>query len=350
MKIVSSNGRYMVYSDDLKTYDKIPAGTYNVSFSKMSGFSLSERPNVDEVSEKIYGNYLSKIDKTMKSFELSKKNFGIMLSGEKGMGKSMFSRVVSLEAIKRGMPVIIVDSYIPGISNFISSIDQEVMVMFDEFEKTFKMDNENSNFDPQEDLLTLLDGFDNGKKLFVMTCNSIYKINDFLINRPGRIHYHFRFSYPTIEEIREYLKDKISEDLYKKEIPDIISFASKVDISYDILKAIAFEINNGYSFKESVADLNMINDNEVLYDILVEFSDGIISDTTQEIDLFRDKFEIRGLSRPGEDRYLNVIIEKPEIVCNNGNIEIVSGFSSGKYSVKKITLNRRKHKTFKYTV
>lgn len=350
MKIVSSNGRYMVYSDDLKTYDKIPAGTYNVSFSKMSGFSLSERPNVDEVSEKIYGNYLSKIDKTMKSFELSKKNFGIMLSGEKGMGKSMFSRVLSLEVIKRGMPVIVVDSYIPGISNFISSIDQEVMVMFDEFEKTFKRDNENSNFDPQEDLLTLLDGFDNGKKLFVMTCNSIYKINNFLINRPGRIHYHFRFSYPTIEEIGEYLKDKISEDLYNKEISDIISFASKVDISYDVLKAIAFEMNNGYSFKESIADLNMINDEDVLYNILVEFSDGVVSDTTQEVDLFRGEFEIRGLSRPDEDRYINVFIKNPEIVYNNGNLEIINGFSSDKHSIKKITLNKTKHKTFKYTV
>lgn len=49
-------------------------------------------------------------------------------------------------AIKREMPVIVVDSPIPGISNFLSSIEQEVVIIFDEFEKTFAR---NDDGDPQ---------------------------------------------------------------------------------------------------------------------------------------------------------------------------------------------------------
>lgn len=368
MKIVNSNGKYMVFSDDLKTYDKLPAGTYNIVFSKMSGFSLLERSNVEEQNEKIYGNYIPKIEKTMRSFELSKKNFGVMLSGDKGMGKSMFSRMLSLEAIKRDIPVIIVDNYVPGISNFISSIEQEVMIMFDEFDKTFKKEGGDSNFDPQEELLTLLDGFDNGKKLFVMTCNNLWNINEFLVNRPGRVHYHFRFSYPSIDEIKEYFKDKLSEDDYNKNISSIISFASKIEISYDMLKAIAFEINNSYTFKESIEDLNMLNSDGVTYDIFVEFSDGTCSEACHEVDLFKNSFYIRCNK---EDRtndsirdirkedtrmgttFLTIKASNPTIENYKDGIRISSGFSIESdvdYSVKSVFLKKKETNTYKYTV
>ena len=45
--------------------------------------------------------------------------------------------MIAEESIKADMPVIIVDTAIPGISNFLASIQQEVTIIFDEFEKTF---------------------------------------------------------------------------------------------------------------------------------------------------------------------------------------------------------------------
>lgn len=38
MKIVESSGRLHLYGDDMKAYDQIPAGTYDICFSKMTGF------------------------------------------------------------------------------------------------------------------------------------------------------------------------------------------------------------------------------------------------------------------------------------------------------------------------
>lgn len=39
--------------------------------------------------------------------------------------------------MEMGIPLIVVDKFIPGIASYIESIDQEVMVLFDEFDKTF---------------------------------------------------------------------------------------------------------------------------------------------------------------------------------------------------------------------
>lgn len=64
------------------------------------------------------------------------RNLGVILSGDKGIGKSMFGRMLSEMAVASGYPVLIVDTYYPGISSYLDSIQQEVVVFFDEFDKT----------------------------------------------------------------------------------------------------------------------------------------------------------------------------------------------------------------------
>ena len=140
-------------------------------------------------------------------------NLGVILSGYKGIGKSMFAKILSVEAVKKGIPIILVDQYIPGIASYIEAIDQRVMVLFDEFDKTFAdIKASDGEVEPQAALLGLFDGMSQGKKLFVITCNDIRKLNDFIVNRPGRFHYHFRFEYPSADEIRTYLYDKLGKE------------------------------------------------------------------------------------------------------------------------------------------
>ena len=116
--------------------------------------------------------------------------------------------MASIKAIQNGYPLIIVNTYIPGIADFLSQIDQEIVVLLDEFDKTFNggKDNSNNAKDPQTEMLTLFDGINSGKKMFIVTCNDLRGLNDYLVNRPGRFHYHFRFEYPQAEEIREYMQ------------------------------------------------------------------------------------------------------------------------------------------------
>ena len=47
--------------------------------------------------------------------------------------------------------------------------------------------------------------------MYIVTCNELRGLNDYILNRPGRFHYHFRFEYPTATEIREYMEDKLEK-------------------------------------------------------------------------------------------------------------------------------------------
>lgn len=270
MNVVHSGDTFQIYGDALKTYDKLPLGTYDVCFHKMMGFYLTSHADLVVNEEKIYGSSPAKVEKVLRGFQAVDRNFGVILSGRKGIGKSLFARQLAVRAKDYNLPLIIVSCYYPGIADFLSSIEQEVIVLFDEFEKTFA-DQEHCN--PQEDMLPLFDGIDNGKKLFIITCNEVHKLNSYLINRPGRFHYHFVLGNPNPDEIKEYMTDKLNPE-YHHLIKKLIGFSLNVDLTYDVLRAIAFELNMGYSFEDTLMDLNISKEGTPKYNIRVEFADG----------------------------------------------------------------------------
>lgn len=287
MRVVNTGNTFKIYDNSLQTFDKLPAQAYLVNFDKMSGFYLSTFDDII-VSEKVYGIHLEKSQKVLNSFKLFERNLGVILSGPKGIGKSLFAKVLSSQAIKEGYPLLIVNTYIPGIADYLTSIQQEVVVLFDEFDKTFHSSKEKDSMnDPQSEMLTLFDGLSQGKKLFVVTCNELKNLNDYIVNRPGRFHYHFRFDYPNDIEIREYLKDKIPQEAHS-EIEKVISFAHKVNLNYDCLRAIAFELSTGSKFDEAIKDLNILNLSNELYNATIVFSDGSHTKREISLDIFSD--------------------------------------------------------------
>ena len=270
MNVVNSGNTYQIYGDSVKTYNQLPIGTYDLCFHKMMGFFLTSHNDLVINEEKIYGSSPSKVEKVLRGFEAVNRNFGVILSGKKGIGKSLFARQLAIKAKEYNLPVIIVPSYYPGVASFISSIEQEVIVLFDEFEKTFSC---HDGDDPQEEMLSLFDGIDSGKKLFIITCNEVNKLNSYFINRPGRFHYHFTLNNPSPEEIREYMFDKLKPEFHHY-IQKLVGFSMEVDFTYDMLRAIAFELNMGYSFEETIADLNISKEGMPRYKVRVEFADG----------------------------------------------------------------------------
>lgn len=285
MNVVHSGNTFQIYGDSLKTYEQLPAGTYEVGFSKFSGFFLTAHNDLTVNEDKVYGCTEQKVQKVLHSFSKVDRNFGVILSGRKGIGKSLFARILAVHARQLEIPLILVNEYVPGIANFLSSIEQEVIVLFDEFEKTFTSDGKST---PQEELLPLFDGLDGGKKLFVITCNEINKLNSYLLNRPGRFHYHFILTNPNPDEIREYMTDKLGEQ-YHHLIKKVVSFSAHADLTYDILRAIAFELNNGYSFEETLADLNISKESTPRFDVFAEFADGSKSTSSDERNQTADK-------------------------------------------------------------
>lgn len=283
------------------------------------GFFLTQINDLKVKEKKIYGNSKDKVDKVLKSFKITDRNFGIILSGQKGIGKSLFAKMLAEAALKDGYPVLTVGAYVPGINEFLSSIDQEVVVIFDEFEKNFAPEKKDDNHDPQQDMLTLFDGLDGGKKLFVITCNRVSDLNDYLKNRPGRFHYHFTLGNPTPEEVTEYMIDKLDQAYYDQ-IDKIIGFAKTVDVTYDYLRAIAFELNQGYTFEEALQDLNITRIGDILFDVTITLNNGeVYYAYDQHIDLYdRNTCYIRG--KIGREKSILICFSPKDVELINGNL------------------------------
>lgn len=285
-KIISTGSTFRIYGDDLVTHNQFPAQIYSIRCSQMTGFYLEKHADIEINEDKIYGVHMEKVNKVLNAFPNFNKNLGVILSGAKGIGKSLFSKILAVEAVKKGLPVIIVDTYIPGIANFIEEIEQEVLVMFDEFDKTFgNIKAADGMANPQTELLTLFDGLAQGKKLYVITCNNLNTLSDYLINRPGRFHYHFRFDYPTDSEITEYMRDKLHKEYYG-EISKVIAFSKRVSLNYDCLRAIAFELNTGLQFQEAIKDMNILHINNTVYIATLYTKDGKKDTEEKSLDLF----------------------------------------------------------------
>lgn len=274
MHIVESGKRYRIFNNAITTYDQLPPKTYRVDYDPETRiFSLLEAHDFEIPETKIYGQHLDKVKKVLNSMDKMNRNLGVILSGDKGIGKSLFSKCLGLKARKKGIPVILVNEYHEGIANFLEEIEQTVMILFDEYDKTFDEKKHNC----QAEMLSLFDGVSAGKKLFVITCNEIQSLSQYLINRPGRFHYHFRFLYPTADEIRDYMEDKLDKQYYD-EIENVIAFSVRMNLNYDCLRSIAFELNNGLKFQEAINDLNIIRISQYKnIKIIVEFENQATS-------------------------------------------------------------------------
>ena len=325
MKAVKIGNQYRIYDETIETFDELPAGVYSVCFHEMSGFWLESRKGF-EINEKVYGVHPDKVQKVIGAFSRFNRNLGVILSGDKGIGKSLFAKMLCSTAVEIGIPVIVVDKFVPGIASYIESIDQEVIVLFDEFDKTFaNIKTGNNEADPQAGLLSLFDGTSYGKKMFVITCNDLSKLNDYLVNRPGRFHYHFRFEYPDAHEITEYLKDHLQPECHDQ-IGNVIAFSRKVRLNYDCLRAIAFELSSGVDFSEAIKDLNIINMNEERYTIKLYFKDGtIMSRRRCYIDVFNGEDEVCEDMRDQSGREpieLRFCVEDIEYDASKGNMVV----------------------------
>lgn len=247
----------------------LPVGTYRAKTIVMNGVPVNVLAPADDlvVSEKQYGTGPRKINRILKAYGKMDRSLGVILSGPKGIGKSMFARQLSIEAKdKLGMSTIIVDANVRGITEILESIDDECLVLFDEFDKTYtRCEVENGDLDSEQNkLLSLFDGVSSKKKLYVVTCNRLYGLSDLIVDRPGRFHYHIRFGYPDAAQITQYMLDNLDEEA-QTQIPEVLAFCKFTELNYDQLRAIAFELNLGGEFTDVIDDLNILNQDDVYF-------------------------------------------------------------------------------------
>ena len=268
--IVQTGSTYRVFDESVRVYTELPLATYKVNFNPFEGFTLRAINDLSAGDEKAYGTLSNRVRKIIDTYDRMDRSLGVLASGDKGMGKTMLLRKVAAEAQgSLGMPIVIVDTNYSGVADFIDTLG-ECVVVFDEFEKVFP---KRIDEDFQAQFLGLFDGMSMVKRMYIVTINDIDQINGYLVNRPGRFHYHLRFTYPTPEEIREYLGDNdIGEDQIKK----VISFSRHTSVNYDHLRSIAFELRDSNDFDDIIGDLNIKRIDRPSFNITVELKNGVV--------------------------------------------------------------------------
>jgi hypothetical protein len=257
--------------DNVPLTKTLPVGTYVVKLDP-NGYYL-DRIDPFVMPPKLYGNTLDYSGRIFNTFKDRSGPTGVMLTGEKGSGKTLLAKHLSLTAAEHGYSTIVVNDTFTddGFHTLIQSIDQPAVIMFDEFEKVY------DDTTDQQSVLTLLDGIFNSKKLFVLTCNDRWRVDVHMRNRPGRLYYMLDFDGLDTAFVREYCEDNLAN---KDHIEKVCNVSLVFDrFNFDMLKAIVEEMNRYNETPQQV--LRMINARP-------EFSNN----TSFDVTLFHSKRQV----------------------------------------------------------
>ena len=117
-------------AESVKLSKTVPKGVWKICFNKDIGTYMDRAEvNLDhgriygdsqKIANHIVGAYL-KSDKT--------KNMGVLLSGGKGLGKSLTTKLVISQLIDK-YPIILVNLATPDLATFLGEIENSVIIMF----------------------------------------------------------------------------------------------------------------------------------------------------------------------------------------------------------------------------
>jgi len=216
-----------------KKLNELPPKNFVIHFDSEKGEYYGVEVEEFTLPVKIYGDYSIDIKRYLNSFNTLDKNLGILLSGYKGAGKSLMAKQLMIEA---KLPTLIIEENFKGtkFNDFINSINQEVVVFFDEFEKVYKEQVD------QEELLTLFDGVVDSKKIFLLTANKD-NINEFFENRPSRIKYLKQFKTVDKELLEEIMEDILEDSAHEDAFVDIVNTLG--ECGKDLIISLIEEVN-----------------------------------------------------------------------------------------------------------
>lgn len=250
IKYIHREGNFLPTSPEkLDIRDNLEVGVYNVKLCPKTGFSLDKVEDF-KLPSKLYGQTTKQCERILSTFEKTGgKQLGVFLEGRKGSGKTLLAKVI---AVRSGFPCIVVNTGYNGeeFLNFLKSITQPCVVIFDEFEKLYPSEVH------QNKLLTFFDGTLSSSKIVVVTVNNKKKVGPYFINRPGRFRYTLSFSGLEVSFINEYMDEHLKDNSYRESILETSLLCT--EFNFDILQTIVEECNlYGGDYKSLISMLNV---------------------------------------------------------------------------------------------
>jgi hypothetical protein len=251
VKYLQDGNRWHPLADAaLPMHGALPPGYYAVAFNKQTEQYFLEEVEPFKLPSKLYGRIGEYAERILTTFHENENQTGVLLSGLKGSGKTLLSKVLGAKA---GVPVILVNTgfHDDKFLRLIQGIPQRAVVIFDEFEKIYKDED-------QKAVLTLFDGVYTARnKLIVLTVNERRSVSVFFHNRPGRLRYAIDFKGLEADFIREYCDDHLrAPSVTAKQIVEFSTLC--MEFNFDMLQVLVAELNRyGGTLDEATQILNV---------------------------------------------------------------------------------------------
>lgn len=247
MNILNNNGKYSFYNN-LTIDNTLKTKNYLFNYDDLGNCWLEDIEDF-KFPDKVYDVNANLRSLISTSYTKNKRNLGVLLTGNKGQGKSLTAKYICTEA---NVPIIVINKRIPVYINlvkFFNDIKQDYVLFIDEFEKLFNSSEYNSDGDggsseskyhSQQTFLSFMDGvFTNDNKiLFLLTSND--SVNEYLINRPSRIKFLQEYNELPEELFNMIVEDKLINQEYRK---DLEENTSMINMNIDLLVSIIDDIN-----------------------------------------------------------------------------------------------------------
>lgn len=203
------------------------------------------------------------------------KNLGVIFNGIQGSGKTISAKLL---CNKLNIPVILVNKYTEGFIEFIESLEFEAIVLIDEADKIFEMENSDL-------LLRLTEGkLNKSRKMYILITNDKDKLNENLFSRPSRIRYVKEFSGIPLKFIKVYLEENLLDKTKEKELESYITKNLKW-ITIDILKELVLEFNITNKLPNSLLNIPRVSNRylTVIYDEITSSDIEIINKLLKQV-------------------------------------------------------------------
>lgn len=224
-------------------------------------FSIGKR---FQIPTKLFGNLKERASFLAESF-YHYGRLNVLLEGVKGSGKTLLAKYLSNDL---NLPTMLIDNYfdmdqIGEIYRFMEEANTPFLIIFDEFEKHYDREDQNA-------FLSKFDGLSLTNNFTIICSNE--PLNEFFYNRPGRIRYRYDYLPFSLDETIEIMSE-ITE-MSEEEIRNLYSRLFSVPLNYDILIAIAEDINRGLSLEDTIDNLNLKKESKSFLLDIKRKSDG----------------------------------------------------------------------------